>query len=209
MTPHEILLADDHALFRAGVKQLLSSIANVVVSGESFDATSTIHALESGSYDLAILDLTMPGSQATSLLRQIHARFPALPILVLSMHDETATVRQALQDGAQGYLTKESSPELLIDAVRQLLSGKRFLAPAIATRIALETPRPLQPHQLLSSREREVFALIVRGVSLTQIAEQLNLSPKTITTHKTHLMEKLGVESNADLIRYAIEHGLF
>jgi DNA-binding NarL/FixJ family response regulator len=140
----------------------------------------------------------------------LHREYPSLPILILSMHDEPATVRRALQAGATGYLTKESSPDTLHAAVRQVAAGERFIPPGLAETLAFESVRPSGlPHETLSQRERQIFKLIAQGVSLNLIAEQLHLSPKTVTTHKTHLMEKLGTGNNADLIRYAIEHKLF
>ena len=164
-----------------------------------------------GPYEWDRFDiLTMPGTSGTQLIEQLHQRHPALPILILSMHDEPATVRRALQAGATGYITKESSPETLHAAVRQVVAGERFIPPSLAETLAFESVRATSlAHETLSQRERQIFKLIAQGEMLSQIAEQLHLSPKTVTTHKTHLMEKLGTGNNAELIRYAIEHKLF
>ena len=205
-----IIIADDHTLFRIGLKQMLESFDGVSVVAEAANAAQTLDVVQGVAADLLVSDLTMPGTCGTQLIEQLHRQHPSLPILILSMHDEPATVRRALQAGATGYLTKESSPAMLQAAVRQVAAGERFIPPALAEMLAFESLRPSSlPHETLSQRERQIFKLIAQGVSLNQIAEQLHLSPKTVTTHKTHLMEKLGIANNAELIRYAIEHKLF
>jgi DNA-binding NarL/FixJ family response regulator len=205
-----IIIADDHTLFRIGLKQMLESLDGVSVVAETANAAQTLEALQSVAADLLVSDLSMPGASGTQLIEQLRRRHPALPILILSMHDEPATVRRTLQAGATGYITKESSPDTLHAAVRQVAAGERFIPPALAETLAFESVRTVShAHETLSQRERQIFRLIAQGVALSQIAEQLHLSPKTVTTHKTHLMEKLGIGNNADLIRYAIEHKLF
>ena len=205
-----IIIADDHTLFRIGLKQMLESFDGVSVVAEAANAAQTLDVVQGVAADLLVSDLTMPGTCGTQLIEQLHRQHPSLPILILSMHDEPATVRRALQAGASGYLTKESSPAMLQAAVRQVAGGERFIPPALAEALAFESVRARGlPHETLSQRERQIFKLIAQGVSLNQIAEQLHLSPKTVTTHKTHLMEKLGIANNAELIRYAIEHKLF
>ena len=205
-----IIIADDHTLFRIGLKQMLESFDGVSVVAEAANAAQTLDVVQGVAADLLVSDLTMPGTCGTQLIEQLHRQHPSLPILILSMHDEPATVRRALQAGATGYLTKESSPAMLQAAVRQVAAGERFIPPALAETLAFESVRARGlPHETLSQRERQIFKLIAQGVSLNQIAEQLHLSPKTVTTHKTHLMEKLGIANNAELIRYAIEHKLF
>lgn len=205
-----IIIADDHTLFRIGLKQMLESFAGVSVVAEAANARQMLDAAHSVEADLLISDLTMPGTSGTQLIEQLRRDYPSLPILILSMHDEPATVRRALQAGATGYITKESSPDTLHAAVCQVAAGERFIPPALAETLAFESVRPRSlAHETLSQRERQIFKLIAQGVPLSQIAEQLHLSPKTVTTHKTHLMEKLGTGNNADLIRYAIEHKLF
>lgn len=205
-----IIIADDHTLFRIGLKQMLESFDDILVVAETANAEQTLAAARTVEADLLISDLTMPGVTGTQLIEQLRQLHPALSILVLSMHDEPSTVRRALQAGATGYITKESSPETLHTAVLRVAAGERFIPPAVAESLAFESVRPANaPHETLSQRERQIFHLIAQGESLAQIAERLHLSPKTITTHKTHLMEKLGAENNAELIRYAIEHKLF
>jgi DNA-binding NarL/FixJ family response regulator len=204
-----IILADDHTLFRAGLKQMLHSHAGYAVVAEATNADETLARLAANEADLLVLDLTMPGTTGTRLIEAVADRHPELPILVLSMHDEPATVRRALRAGAAGYLTKEASPDTLLTAVARVAAGERYIAPAVAESLAFESLAPGAGHEALSPREWEVLRLIAQGLPLSQIADMLNLSPKTITTHKAHLMEKLGVGNNADLIRYAIEHKLF
>lgn len=203
-----VIVADDHTLFRIGLRQMLHSFAGLEVVREATDAAEALAAARRGGAELVVLDLTMPGATGTSLIEQIRAACPALPILVLSMHDEPGTVRRALQAGATGYITKGSSPDVLFQAVSRVAAGEGFVDPTLAKALADDTPDRDDPRQLLSPREWQVLRLIAQGVPLAQIAEQLQLSPKTVTTHKSHLMGKLGIENNADLIRYAIEHKL-
>ena len=206
-----VIIADDHTLFRVGLRQMLHSYAGIEVVAEATQATETLAAVTKSPADLLVMDLTMPGTTGTRLIEQVREAAPKLPVLVLSMHDEPATVRRALQAGANGYITKESSPEILHTAVTRIAAGERFVDPAVAQSLAFEavTRGGEAPHQSLSEREWQVLKLITEGNSLAQIAEQLHISPKTITTHKTHLMEKLGTVSNADLIRYTLEKKLF
>lgn len=205
-----ILLADDHTLFRAGVKQMLLAIAGLDVCGEAASQSETLALIASVSADILVCDLSMPGVTGMSLIEAARQLRPGMPILVLSMHDEPTTVRRALQAGATAYLTKEASPDMLREAMIKAAKGERFITPELAHRLAFATIAPeTTRHDTLSAREREVYRLIAQGVALAQIGEQLHLSPKTITTHKTHLMEKLGVDNNAELIRYALEHRLF
>jgi DNA-binding NarL/FixJ family response regulator len=205
-----IITADDHTLFRVGLRQMLHSFAGLEVVKEATDAATALAAAKRGGADLIVLDLTMPGATGTSLIEQIRAACPALPILVLSMHDEPGTVRRALQAGASGYITKGSSPDVLFQAVSRVAAGEGYVDPTLA-----EAQAPADsavgrddPQQVLSPREWQVLRLIAQGQPLAQIAEQLHLSPKTVTTHKSHLMGKLGIENNAELIRYAIEQKL-
>lgn len=206
-----IIIADDHTLFRVGLKQMLHSFAGINVVGEATNAAETLAAANAGGAELIIMDLTMPGVSGTSLIEQTRKAQPDLPILVLSMHDEPGTVRRALQAGASGYITKGSNPDTLFTAVTRVGTGERYIDPSIAESLAFDTVThgSVDPHLSLSQREWQVLRLIEQGMMLSQIAEQLHLSPKTVTTHKTHLMEKLGIVNNADLIRYAIEHKLF
>jgi DNA-binding NarL/FixJ family response regulator len=205
-----VAIADDHTLFRVGLRQVLERIPDVVIVAECASAPEALHLVQNEPLDLLLCDLTMPGTTGVDLIAQIRKACPKLPLLVLSMHDEAATIRRAIQAGATGYLTKEASPNTLQEALLTVASGASYLPARLSTELAMNALRPTPlAHDTLSTREREVFRLIVEGTSLAQIAEQLHLSPKTITTHKTHLMEKLGIENNAELIRYALEHRVF
>ncbi len=205
-----VIIADDHTLFRVGLRQMLHSFAGLEVVREATDADAALAAARRGGADLIVVDLTMPGATGTSLIEQLRAACPALPVLVLSMHDEPGTVRRALQAGAAGYITKGSSPDVLFQAVSRVAVGESYVDPTLTEALALagKAQGRDDPRQVLSPREWQVLRLIAQGLPLAQIAEQLHLSPKTVTTHKSHLMGKLGIENNADLIRYAIEQKL-
>lgn len=206
-----LIIADDHTLFRLGLKQMLHSFPGIEVAHEAINAEETlataIAAAKAGTADMLLTDLTMPGTSGTKLIENVRAACPRLPVLVLSMHDEPAMVRRALLAGANGYITKEATPTILQTAIARVAKGERYIAPGLSDALALDSLShgEGERHEHLSPREREVLQLIIAGTSLNLIAEQLGLSPKTVTTHKTHLMEKLGVESNAELMRYAIE----
>lgn len=210
-----LIVADDHTLFRIGLRQMLHTFPDIEVVQEATNADEALAAAQTavatGGADLLLTDLTMPGTTGTRLIESLHRQCPQLPLLVLSMHDEPAMVRRAMQAGASGYITKEATPQVLQTAIMRVANGERYIAPGLTEAISLETLNhgTGERHQSLSPREWEVLRLIVAGTSLNQIAEQLNLSPKTVTTHKTHLMDKLGVASNAELMRYAIEQKLF
>lgn len=210
-----LIVADDHTLFRIGLRQMLHTFPDIEVVQEATNADEALAAAQTavatGGADLLLTDLTMPGTTGTRLIESLHRQCPQLPLLVLSMHDEPAMVRRAMQAGASGYITKEATPQVLQTAIMRVANGERYIAPGLTEAISLETLNhgTGERHQSLSPREWEVLRLIVSGTSLNQIAEQLNLSPKTVTTHKAHLMEKLGVASNAELMRYAIEQKLF
>lgn len=204
-----IIIADDHTLFRLGLRQMLHSFAGLNVVAEATDAATALAAAKRGNAELIVLDLTMPGAAGTSLIEEIRLACPDLPILVLSMHDEPGTVCRALQAGASGYITKGSSPDVLFQAVSRVATGAGYVDPTLADGLAqASNPSRDDQRRSLSPREWQVLRLIVQGLPLAQIAEQLHLSPKTVTTHKSHLMDKLGVENNAELIRHAIEHKL-
>ncbi len=201
------IVADDHNLFRVGLVRMLNSIAGVKVVAEASCGAEVLDAVEHVEADVLVLDLSMPDVSGTSLIEDVRRAMPALPILILSMYDEAALVRQALRSGASGYITKNADPETLQAAVTGVARGLRYLSPAIAEALAFdfEPEGSADPLGSLSQRERQVLRLIVdEGLSLVQIAEQLDLSPKTVTSHKANIMAKLGVSTNAELIRYVL-----
>lgn len=202
-----VIVADDHKLFRAGLIRMLEELVDVAIVAEAGDGPSVLQAVRQHACDIIILDLNMPGVTGADLIAQIHDLKPQLPILVLSMHDETATVRQAIKRGASGYITKGAGPDTLQDAVAALSRGERYVAPDLSIGLAFNDQQPPTPSDTLSAREKEVLELIAAGLPLTKIAERLCVSPKTVTTHKSNLMVKLNITNNTDLIRYALEHG--
>jgi len=205
-----VLIGDDHAIVREGLKQLFAIDKELVAAGEAVDGAAVLEALKHGDFDLVLLDMSMPGISGVNLISHICALKDAPPILVLSMHDELQIARRALDAGAAGYLTKDSRPDLLMAAIRKVAAGGRFIDPALAERMVFETgdgaQRPL--HELLSEREFLILRLLVGGMSINAIAQDLVISSKTVSTYKARLMVKMNCQSNAELVRYAVAHGL-
>jgi DNA-binding NarL/FixJ family response regulator len=204
-----ILIADDHAIVRSGLKQIIATTADITVSAEAAKGAQVLGMLRTCRVDLLVLDMTMPGISGIDLIHRVRTERPALPILVLSMHEEGQVVSRALRAGAAGYVTKDSDPEVLLAAIRKVAGGGRFIDPRLVDTIVFDTPvSDAAPHEMLSNREFQVLQMLTAGKSVNEIAEAFALSAKTISTHKMRLMQKLGVGNNADLIRYAIRHGL-
>ncbi|PIW59270.1 response regulator transcription factor [Shewanella sp. CG12_big_fil_rev_8_21_14_0_65_47_15] len=205
-----ILLADDHAIVREGIKRMFQLTADVTVVHEASNGGELLELLRTAEVDLILLDMSMPGVSGANLITRIVANFPAIPVLVLSMHNEPQIARRALNAGAAGYLTKDSEPEQLLTAIRRIAQGKRYIDPELAEQMVFASSHDkgsLQ-HEQLSEREFEIMLLLAKGISLNEIAEQLAISSKTVSTHKMRLMKKLSLNSNADLVRYAIAHQL-
>ncbi|ADG20738.1 response regulator [Paraburkholderia atlantica] len=204
-----ILIADDHAIVRGGLRQIIATTSDIVVVAEAAQGSEVIDGLRSRAVDLLLLDMTMPGISGIVLIRRVRAEHPSLPVLVLSIHDEAQVASRALRAGATGYLTKDSDPEVLLAAIRKLAEGGRFLDPKLVDALVFDTQRDdVPPHKVLSDREFQVLQMLAAGRSINEIAETCTLSAKTISTHKMRLMRKLGLSNNAELIRYAIRHGL-
>ncbi|MGF6482671.1 DNA-binding NarL/FixJ family response regulator [Paraburkholderia youngii] len=204
-----ILIADDHAIVRGGLRQIVATTSDIVVVAEAAQGSEVIDGLRSRAVDLLLLDMTMPGISGIVLIRRVRAEHPSLPVLVLSIHDEAQVASRALRAGATGYLTKDSDPEVLLAAIRKLAEGGRFLDPKLVDALVFDTQRDdVPPHKVLSDREFQVLQMLAAGRSINEIAETCTLSAKTISTHKMRLMRKLGLSNNAELIRYAIRHGL-
>lgn len=205
-----IVLADDHAIVREGLKRIVSEVPDLQVVGEAADGSQVMQRVRELDVDVLVLDLSMPGRSGMELIRLVKAEKPKLRILVLSMHQETQYAVRAIKSGASGYLTKESAPAQLEQAIRKVAGGGAYISAEVAEQLALgampgsEAP----PHEALSDREFQVFKLLVAGVSVTDIGNQLHLSVKTVSTHKANLMQKLGLANQSELIRYAIKHGL-
>lgn len=204
-----VSIADDHAIVRGGLQQIMGTTNDITVVGEASNASEVLALIGEGQTDLLLLDISMPGVDGLDLIRQINELRPDLPVLVLSMHNEGQIVQRALKSGASGYITKDSEPSVLLAGIRKVASGGKFIDPALVDSVVF-TPSDHagHPKALLSEREYEILQLIVTGMQLGEIADRLHLSPKTVTTHKMRLMQKLGVNNNADLVRYAIRHGV-
>lgn len=207
-----LLIADDHAIVREGLKKILALNRDIDVVAEAADGAKVLQYLHNAAdIDLLLLDMTMPGIDGTSLIGHIKACHAALPILVFSMHNEPQMAFRAIKAGAAGYIVKDSDPETLLEAIRKVAGGGKYIDPVLAERLAFDAAFPEQsaPHVLLSEREFEVFRLLVAGKRINDIADQLAISNKTVSTHKHHLMEKMKIDNPADLVRYAVQHNLF
>lgn len=207
----KILIVDDHAIMRDGLKQILAGYSDMQVAGEAGDGTEALHKIRQQEWDMLLLDMSMPGRSGIDLLKQIKLEKPALPILVLSMQKEDQYAGRALKAGASGYLCKDSASSQLVCAIRKVASGGIFISPEAAENLALRTivtKSDAPPHTLLSDREYQIFELIVAGKGITEMANILNISVKTVSTHKTRIMQKLSRPTVAELVRYAIEHEL-
>lgn len=205
-----VLIADDHAIVREGLRRILAADPAFSVAGEAKDGHEVLAAVRAGGFEVLLLDLSMPGRSGIELVKQVKAERPELRILVLSMHDEQQYAERAIRAGASGYLTKDTAPTQLAAALRKVASGGLFITPAVAEALAvgLQASADQLPHKRLSDREYEVFLLLAGGESVTGIAERLHLSVKTVSTHKTHVLEKMSLASLADLVRYALAHKL-
>lgn len=207
-----VLLVDDHTILREGLKQILADTSDIQVAGEAADGKEALRQMQALDFDVMIMDMSMPGRSGLELLKQVKAEKPKLPVLILSMHSEDQYAVRAYRAGASGYLTKDSASELLVSAIRKVAKGGIFISPNSAERMAMEFTDARRddtlPHTLLSDREFQIFKLIAEGKGLTEIASQLSLSVKTVSTHKTHILEKMHLVTTADLIRYAINHDL-
>lgn len=204
-----ILLADDHAIVRGGLKQLFALSSDMVVVGEAASSAEVLDLWRRVSCDVLLLDLAMPGSNGVDLIRRLHLEKPGLPILVLSMHNEGQIVARVLKAGAVGYVTKDSEPEILTAALRKVVDGGKFIDPALVESVVFSLGGNSEmPHDALSERELQVLKMVAAGDPLSEIAEYLHLSPKTVSTHKRRLMQKLDIDNNAALVRYAMKYGL-
>jgi DNA-binding NarL/FixJ family response regulator len=205
-----VLIADDHAIVRQGLRQILSETDDLLIAGEAGDGAEALQLARQRSWDVFLLDVSMPNRNGIDTLKQLKKEFPRLPVLILSMHPEEHYAVRALKAGAAGYLTKQSAPEQLVTAIRQVAAGKKYVSPAVALQlaeaIADDVDKP--PHERITDREYQVLVLIAAGNTLTQVAEKLNLGVATVSTYRARLLEKMSLKSTAELIRYGIEHGL-
>jgi DNA-binding NarL/FixJ family response regulator len=205
-----ILVADDHAIVRAGVKQIIADMPDVKVTAEASRGSEVIELITNSTFDLILLDIAMPGQSGIEVLKQIKSLKPELPVLMLSIYPEEQYAIRALRAGSAGYLTKESAPAELIKAIRSISGKKKYitasLADSLADAVSNSNKDPL--HNNLSDREFQVMCMLANGKTVSEIAKELNLSPKTISTHRTRLMRKMNMKKNSQLNRYAREHEL-
>ena len=206
----EILVVDDHLVVREGLKRILEEYDGCVVAAEAASVREALAWLRKRSFDLVLLDISLPEKTGLDLLKTIKRDLPKLPVLMLSAYREDHYAVRALKEGADGYLNKESASDSLLAAIRKVASGGKYLTPALAERIALEiSARDDGPvHETLSHREFEVLKMIARGASLKHVGEHLHISPKTVTTYRARIIEKTGLGNNAALTRYMLENNL-
>ena len=206
-----IAIADDHAIVRKGLRQILAETNDLAVMGEAASADELLTLLRARPFDVVVLDLTLGSRDGIDLLKQIKSEFPRLHVLILSMHAEDLFAVRALRAGACGYVQKEGAAEELLAAIRRIAAGRRYVSPAMAERIADEMVRggsEILPHERLSDREFQVFRALGSGKSVKEIADALNLSMKTVSTHRTHILTKTGLRNNADIVSYVHAHQL-
>jgi two-component system invasion response regulator UvrY len=207
-----IAIADDHAIVRKGLRQIISDTDDLSVAGEASSADELLMLLRSRPFDVLVLDLTLGLRDGIDVLKHVKSGYPQLPVLILSMHAEDLFAVRALRAGASGYLQKEGAPEELVGAIRRIAAGKTYVSPAMSERIAADVVRgggEKPPHERLSDREFEVFRLLGSGKTVTDIAHALNLSVKTVSTHRTRILAKTGLRDNAEIVQYVFSHRLY
>jgi DNA-binding NarL/FixJ family response regulator len=205
-----VLIADDHAVVRRGLAEIVNEALDLKVTAEAGDGEELVGLLREGAGDLVVMDLKMPGLDGLDLVKQLRSEFPKLPILVLSMHPEDQFAVRVLRAGATGYLTKNSAPTDLVKAVRKVSEGRRYVSPQMAETLldAMDSDPEEAPHEALSDREYQVLRLLASGKLIQEISEELALSPKTVSTYRLRLLQKMNMKSNAEITRYALENDL-
>jgi len=205
-----VLIADDHAVVRQGLKQILASDPDVVVTGEARNGNEAIELARTVDWDVAVLDYSMPGPSGLDLLNEIKRDFPERPILVLSMHPEDVHATRVLRAGGAGYITKESASQELTSAIKKVAKGGMYISQSLAEILALDISpdNRKQLHESLSDREYRVMWLLASGKQINQIAKEMSLSPSTVSTYRIRILRKLKLGTNAELVRYAINHRL-
>ena len=206
----KVLIADDHAVVRKGLRQILEEDSEIVVAGEASNGREVMELVRTGTWDALVLDITMPGRSGLDVLKEVRLEQPRLPILVLSMHSQEQYAARVLKSGASGYLPKESAPEELVKAVRKVCSGGKYVSAEQAEKLAfmLDGASDRPPHEALSDREFEVLRLIASGKTVSQIAGDIHLSVKTVSTYRSRILEKMRMKTNAELTTYAVKNDL-
>ncbi len=205
-----VLVADDHPIVRQGLRQRLSESSDVGVSGEATDAQDTLDKARSGEWDVLVLDISMPGRNGFDILRELKYCRPDLPVLVLSVHSEEQFAVRALQAGAAGYLMKDSAPNELVTAIRKAVAGGKYVSPHLAEMLATSVSQHLRhlPHETLSEREFQVMRCMAAGKTPAEIADELSLSVKTVSTYRARILQKMNLKTNSELMRYAMQNEL-
>ena len=205
-----VLIADDHAIFREGLRQILEDIEDLQVVDEASRGQEVLDKIEKNDYDLILLDIAMPGLSGLETMKLIKGRKPKMKVLILSMYPEEQYAVRAIKAGASGYITKASASEELLGAIRKIMSGRKYITSSVADKLLSDlgpdSGHPL--HELLSDREYQVLCLIASGKTVSEIADQLALSVKTVSTHRVHILEKMKMKTNAELTNYAIKQNL-
>ncbi len=210
MKATKILIVDDHAVVRAGLKQILHEGGDPFEVNEAGNGVDAIRLLREEAADVVLLDIGLPGKNGVEVLKQIRLEWKSLPVLILSMYPEDQYAIRALRAGANGYMTKESAPEVLLTAIRRVMKGGRYISPQVADLLAFEVTEESDraPHTTLSDREFQVLRLIGSGRTVSEISDELSLSVKTVSTYRARVLEKMKMKTNAELTHYAVKHGL-
>ncbi len=205
-----ILIVDDHAVVRQGIKQIITDMDNPVEVGEAGNGSDAVRLLREGEWDMVLLDINLPGKNGIEVLKQIKSEWKKLPVLMLSMYSEDQYAMRAIRSGAAGYMTKETAPDELLNAIGKVTRGGRYISAAVAEKLVFDQDEGGDelPHHELSDREYEVLRLIASGNTVSEIAELLTLSVKTISTYRSRILEKMKMKHNAELTHYAIKHEL-
>jgi two-component system invasion response regulator UvrY len=205
-----ILIADDHPIFRAGLKEILGKEKDVEVIGEADNGRKALELVRKQRWDVVLLDLTMPGKDGLEVLQDLRRERPKLPVLILSAHPEDQLALRMLKAGAAGYLTKDKAPEVLLTAVRKVLRGEKYISESLAAKVTLDVVAGATPslHEALSHREYQVMRMIAAGKAQIEIAQELSLSVRTVSTYRARVLEKMKMKTNAELIRYALQNKL-
>jgi DNA-binding NarL/FixJ family response regulator len=205
-----VIIVDDHTIVRKGVKQLLEDTDDIRIEGEAANASQMFRELEVASYDVILLDIALPGRSGVEALKQLKEIYPSIPVLILSMYPEEQYALRVMKAGASGYLTKENDPEEMVNAIRHASKGKKYISTSLAETLAnhFYEHNEKPEYKNLSDREFEVLQHIASGRPLTEIADQLSLSVKTISTYRSRVLKKLGLKNNSDIVKYAMNHGL-
>jgi DNA-binding NarL/FixJ family response regulator len=206
----KVLIADDHPLFCEGIKRMLSETSDMVVADEASNGQEVLKIVEKNDFDVILLDISMPGRSGLDIIKQLKCDRPDLPILILSMHSEEEYAERALKAGAAGYLVKKTTPDEVVAAIRKVSMGKKYVSSSLADLLACHVGKNYKKllHETLSDREYEVMCMIASGKTLKEIANELSLSRKTISTHRSHILEKMSMKNNSQLIHYALQNNI-